>query len=139
MENIIRLLQEKNEHLEQFHDLNEGELLNFAEGNFDNLEVFYHSRETLLQIIQRIDSSLETHISGEQAEPIPAESKAILKALDSKNELVTRILSQDLQILSFIETAKSSIIKELAQVRTARKAVGGYRSGPPKARIDEKA
>ena len=47
METIINLLKDKNYHLEKFHELNATELINFVDGNFDNLEVFYQSRETI--------------------------------------------------------------------------------------------
>ena len=64
--------------------------------------------------------------------------KKMVQALDTKNELVTRILSQDLQILSFIEDAKSEIIKELTVLQTSKKALRSYKSGRDKRRVNEK-
>ena len=130
METIVKLLEEKNIFLEQFFGLNEAELIKFAEGNFDNLETFYNSREGLLNIIGKLDELIDkTHSDDIDIKAIaPAQKKEILKCLDYKNELVTQILSQDLQILSFIENKKSDIIKELSQVKAARKAVGAYKS-----------
>jgi hypothetical protein len=63
----------------------------------------------------------------------------VLTAMNVKNDLVTRILAQDLQILSVIEQAKSEIIKELRQVQSAKKAVGAYKSGDARNKLDEKA
>lgn len=139
MQDIIQLLKEKNQHLEKFFELNEQEMLSFNDGNFDNLEVFYQSRETLLEIIHILDGRIEKSNQVETA-PISISDKQkveILKALDKKNELVTGILSQDLQILSCIESAKSSIIKELSQTRVTKKAIGSYKSGEPNKRLDE--
>ena len=141
MQDIIQILKEKNQHLEKFFELNEQEMLSFNDGNFDNLEVFYQSREALLEMIHILDERIE---KSNQAESIPAmisdkQKVEILKALDKKNELVTGILSQDLQILSCIESAKSTIIKELSQVRTAKKVIGSYKSGEPNKRLDEEA
>jgi hypothetical protein len=53
--------------------------------------------------------------------------------------LVTRILAQDLQVLSLIEQAKSNIIKELRSVQAGKKAVGAYKSPTQSNKLDEKA
>lgn len=141
MESIINLLQDKNFHLQRFHDMNETELMNFVEGNFDSLEVFYNTREAILDLVHCIDRLVEqANLASPEPTNVSSEQKAILsQALAKKNELVTAILGQDLQILSVLESAKSSIIKELTQVRTTRKAVGAYKSGNTDTQLDEEA
>lgn len=141
METIINLLKDKNYHLEKFHELNSTELMNFAEGNFDNLEVFYQSRETILDLIRCIDRLIDAATSSqpEKVEISDADKKTVTSCMNMKSELVTRILAQDLQILSIIEQAKSNIIKELRQVQSAKKAVGAYKSGDVQNKLDEKA
>jgi len=141
MEKVVELLNEKNIHLEKFYQLNQDEILNFSEDNFDNLESFYNKREGLLNLIRKIDEIIDaSNYSFEVSENIEAKfKKEILELLDYKNDLVTKILSQDLQILSFIENAKSGIIKELTQVRAAKKAVGAYKSGAKVNELDEEA
>lgn len=141
METIINLLKDKNYHLEKFHELNATELLNFAEGNFDNLEVFYQSRETILDLVRCIDRLIDaaTNAQEGQIEASDSEKRDITGCMNLKNELVTRILGQDLQILSMIEQAKSNIIKELRQVQSAKKAVGAYKTGDVVNKLDEKA
>lgn len=141
MDTIINLLKDKNYHLEKFLQLNEGELLNFTEGNFDGLEVFYQSRETILDLVRCIDRLIEAAASTENdaASVSDAHKREIVGCMNAKNDLVTRILAQDLQILSVIEQEKSSIIKELRTVQTAKKAIGGYKSGDAPAKLDEKA
>lgn len=139
MDRVVELLTEKNQCLERFSRLNESEIIRFSEGNFDSLEQFYQSRETILTMIQKIEKLV---IENQQLEEfpriIPAEhKKSLLKVLARKNDLVTEILSQDLQILSLIEQAKSNIIKELSQVKTARKAMKGYDSKMRDHRLDE--
>jgi len=37
MEMIIKLMSERNQHLLKFKEINEKELINFSEGNFENL------------------------------------------------------------------------------------------------------
>jgi hypothetical protein len=141
MQTTIELLTEKNYCLEKFFRLNEAELMNFAAGNFDHLEEFYASREGLLEIIKRIDFLLDE----DNQVPVDLKSvtnnfkKQVLETLQHKNNLCTKILTQDLEILSAIENAKSDIIRELSQVRVTRKAIGSYKSGPTAASLDEEA
>ena len=141
MESIISLLQDKNFHLQRFYDMNETELMNFVEGNFDSLEVFYNTREAILDLIHCIDRLVEqANLSSPEPTQVTDAQKAILsQALAKKNELVTSILGQDVQILSVLESAKSNLIKELTQVKVARKAVGAYKSGNAGAQLDEEA
>lgn len=141
MDTIINLLKDKNYHLQKFYQLNEAELINFTEENFDNLEVFYQSRETILDLIRCIDRLIEaaSQAHGEVEQVSDQHKKEVLAAMSTKNDLVTRILAQDLQILSVIEQAKSDIIKELRQVQSAKKAVGAYKSGDARNKLDEKA
>lgn len=142
MNAVLTLLKDKNEHLRKFLQLNETELANFVQGNFDNLDVFYQSREAILELIRCIDGLVEVALKNtpmDAAEIAPEEKKNLLKLLNDKNDIVTQILAQDLQILSVIESAKSEIIKDLRQVQAARKAVGAYKSGETPNRLDEKA
>ncbi len=139
MERIVDLLEEKNQHLQAFKDLNHEELKNFSTGSFENLERFYNSREALLEMIRFVDVSIDDmQVGMETKVSIQDQYKRdILKALNSKNDLVTEILGQDLQILSLIESAKSNIIRELSQVRSTRKVVSAYKSKNADSTFDE--
>jgi hypothetical protein len=142
MNNVLTLLNDKNDHLHKFLLINEAELANFSHGNFDNLEIFYQSRETILDLIRCIDGLVDVALKSSPVDAAtvgPEYKKQILTMLNRKNDLVHEILSQDLQILSVIETAKSDIIKDLKQVQAARKAVGAYKSGDAKNQLDEEA
>ena len=138
MKEVINLLNQKNQHLERFYRHNEDEILNFSDGNFDNLERFYHSREVILDMIGCLDQMIEEAQERVEGELTPEHKRQAIQALDRKSDLVTQILSQDLQILSLIESAKSNIIKELQQVKTAKKAVGSYKSGKREPQLNEK-
>jgi hypothetical protein len=134
---IVSLLNHKNHYLEKFYSVNETEILNFAKGEFTNLDSFYQTREKILETIAYIDSQIE----AETAEPQTsnADKREISTALAIKEEYVSRILAQDLEILSCIEAAKSSIIRELQDIRKTAKAVGSYRSRTFNNRLDEEA
>ncbi len=138
---IISLLQEKNHYLEKFCSLNETELVNFSLGNFENLELFYNTRERILEIIKYLDAQLDQSNSAmEDSSQIKAEDRRqVEEAMRTKDEYVSHIIEQDLEVLAFIELAKSNIIRELQDVRRARKAVGGYKSPTFNKRLDEEA
>lgn len=141
MKEVINLLEQKNQHLERFYKYNESEILNFYDRNFDNLERFFQAREVILDMISFLDKMIdEAQIQLPLSQALNNDDKKqVIRALDKKNDLVTQILSQDLQILSLIETAKSEIIKDLSQVKATKKAVSSYKSGPKEAQLDEKA
>jgi hypothetical protein len=135
---IITLLNQKNHYLEKFYSLNESELIRFSGRDFDGLEDFYQTREKILEMIKYLDAEIDQAPSPES---IPDEDfkQDLREALAIKDEYVNRILSQDLEILSCIESAKSDIIRELQDIRRTRKAVGGYKSGVKAHTLDEKA
>lgn len=141
MDTILNLLKDKNFHLQKFHQLNETELINFTDGNFDGLEIFYQARETILDLVRCIDRLVEAAVEAQGPDhPTSIKQKhEVIQAMQEKDDLVTRILAQDLQILSVIETAKSNIIKELRSVQSAKRAVGAYKSGDMNNKLDEKA
>jgi len=136
MQRIINLLNQKNHYLEKFYSLNEEELLNFAKNDFDHLESFYRTREEILDVIRYVDDEIDKS----ETSVLSSEEKRLMnEALAAKDEYVARILSQDLEILSCIESAKSSIIRELQEIKKAKKAVGSYKSKAIVNRLDEEA
>lgn len=139
MNNILKLLKEKNLCLQKFYKLNKTELENFNAGVFDCLEGFYDGREGLLQLIKKIDDVIERENSSVVCveKYNDSERRAIISELSYKNDLVNKILEQDLCILSVIEAAKSKIICELRQVQSAHKVLGRYKPVPNSGRLDE--
>jgi len=136
---IISLLNQKNHYLEKFYSLNETELLNFSAGDFGRLEDFYQTREKILEMIKYLDQELD-RTQSEALPPATNDHKRdIREALAIKEEYVNRILSQDLEILSCIESAKSNIIRELQDIRRTKRAVNGYKSKMRDQQLDEEA
>lgn len=142
MTRIITLLNEKNHYLEKFYSLNETEMGGFMEGNFERLEMFYETRERILETIKYIDSQIEA--SHRQDTMIfetasPDQRRRAREAMAIKDEYVARIVEQDLQVLACIESAKNTIIKELQELKKGRKAVAGYKSPTFTKRLNEEA
>jgi hypothetical protein len=141
MTRIIALLNEKNHYLEKFYSLNETELVNFVQGQFENLESFYQTRERILEVLRYVDSQIEK-INDETAALsgiVESERQQVKEALRIKDQYVTKIIEQDIQVLSCIETAKNSIIRELQDVRRNRKGISGYKTKTFNQRLDEEA
>lgn len=63
----------------------------------------------------------------------------IRECLAIKDEYVSRIIEQDMEVLSCIEHAKNLIIKELQDVKRSKNAVGKYKSPTFENRLDEEA
>lgn len=139
MERLIALLREKNLFLEKFFAMNENELINFAEGNFESVEGFYKARDKVLELIACIDGLIEEE-SKTCSTPVAHDDRhEVERLLRVKDEWVTSILAQDLQVLSYIEKEKSNIIRELQTAQKARKAIGAYGSTERSRQLDEKA
>lgn len=135
---IISLLNHKNHYLEKFYSINENEILNFAKNDFSNLEKFYQDREKILETIRYIDSEIDAAQSKDVVID-PVQRREMAATLSIKEEYVSRILAQDLEILATIECAKSNIIRELQEIRRTKKVVGSYRSRTFSNRLDEEA
>ena len=139
MTRIIALLNEKNHYLEKFYSLNETELANFAQAQFDNLDSFYQTRERILDVIKYVDAQIERINDDTQAlTTITDEERSqVREALAIKDQYVAKIIEQDIQVLACIEMAKNSIIRELQDLRRNRKAIGGYKTKTFNQRLDE--
>ncbi|MFN7729687.1 MAG: hypothetical protein ACK5P7_11070 [Bdellovibrio sp.] len=136
---IITLLNQKNHYLEKFYSLNENALLDFSTGNFDQLEDFYQTREKILKMVKYLDQELDKAQNLVTHQVSVENRRDLREALAVKDEYVNRILSQDLEILSCIETAKSNIIRELQDIRKTKRAVSGYKANLKDYRLDEEA
>lgn len=139
MEQVIALLREKNNCLEKFYFINEHELINFGEGCFDNVESFYQARDQILDMIRCIDDLISGENEKLNGVPVHADHRTEVEILlRTKDEIVTSILAQDLQVLSYIEKEKSNIIRELRETRRARAAVNAYGRSERLRELDEK-
>jgi hypothetical protein len=132
MEQIINLLKEKNHYLRKFFTLNKAEILRLSDGDFTRLDYFYQSRENILDMITHIEERMDAGV-GKSTDPISIsdeERRRIRTELSFKDDVVGQILDQDLQILQYIEHAKTEIIKELQEVKKSKQVIGAYHSGP---------
>jgi hypothetical protein len=137
---LVELLDEKNQYLEKFFELNETELHCFADGNFDNVENFYQSREKILDIVRCIDALVGDEVNTIADAMVTAGIRAEIQDLmDHKDRMAKEILAQDLRLLAAIEDEKSNIIRELKSTKKTRRVVSAYHSGQTSRQLDEEA
>lgn len=135
---LVELLDEKNQYLEKFFELNETELHNFADGMFDNVETFYQSREKILDIVRCIDALVDEEVTSISEAAVTSSVRAEIQDLmGHKDRLAKQILAQDLKVLAAIEDEKSNIIRELKSTKQSRKVVNAYHSGQTSRQIDD--
>lgn len=139
MKRIVELLNHKNHYLEKFYSLNEEQILLIAKEDYSGLEDFYRHREGILEAIKYLDQQLDEIQNQSMQEPVETQKREVATCLAIKEEYVSRILAQDLEILANIESAKSTIIRELQEVRRTKRAVSSYKSKTSTSRLDEEA
>ena len=127
---IVQLLTEKNHFLEKFYSLNEKQIAKLEGGYYEEIEAFYNKREDMINILKYIDSEVnKAHLQHRDIGGVFTETdkRALRECMRAKEMYVAKILDQDMQVLALIDEAKSKIIKELQDVRLARKALAGYK------------
>ncbi|MFN3453329.1 MAG: hypothetical protein ACK41T_00115 [Pseudobdellovibrio sp.] len=128
---LVQLLTEKNHFLEKFYSLNERQISKLEDGHYDDIENFYNKREDLINILKYMDTeiskahSMHREINGVFTD---TDRAALRECMRVKEMFVEKILDQDIQVLALIDVAKSKIIKELQDVRLAKKALTGYKT-----------
>lgn len=128
---IIQLLNEKNHFLEKFYSLNEAQILRLDKGEFEGLDQFYYQQEELLKVLKYVDGQIQkSHDSYQRISGVYEleHKKDVTEALKTKDLYIKKILEQDLLILGLVDEIKTQIIKELHDIRRAKKAISGYGS-----------
>ena len=115
MHRLVHILEQKNESLEKFYNLSRERIHCFERGDFRQLKNFYLVRENLLQGIGRLDAQIEGlgDVGAPSVALSPDVHKHILQLQKARRHWVTQILWQDLHLLSFVEKAKSNMIRKL--------------------------
>lgn len=128
MKRVLELIEQKNHYLEKFYSINETALALFLKDQFETINEFYDQRENILEILKYIDTEITGASSAtETSEDSLIAVEKLKAALNVKDLYVQKIIEQDINILSCIESAKNSIIKELRDVKKGQKIVTAYK------------
>lgn len=126
---VLELLIEKKHFLNEFYKINLKGLTQFENNDFDNVELFYNSREKLLEIIQYIDQKTDELSPKIAVATVNSDGSKMIAFIQLEiKALAQEILKQDMQILSLMDQEKSSIIKELQSIGKNKKHFGSYKT-----------
>lgn len=129
MSKVIELLKEKNFYLERFLEESRKERLRFKARHFENLDTLYYKREQILHNIQSIDKRINKICEEDGTELLhPPKKNEVTAMLDNIKNNVRFIMEEDIEIISFIESEKSKIIKEVSKTKEGRKVLNGYKA-----------
>lgn len=128
MSKVLDLLKEKNYYLERFLEESRKERTRFKARHFENLDGLYKKREQILLNIKSIDDRIEklNLPEGEEFLPLPQKNE-MSEMLSLIKTNVRAIMEEDLQIISYIESERTKIIKEITQTREGRRVLNGYK------------
>jgi hypothetical protein len=127
MKKYLEILTEKSHFLKKYYLLNLNELERFAQGNFENVEHFYNQREEIIDILIYL-SQKQTHLENSKIQTESLKNQECLTLKAKIEKLSHDILRQDMDVLSLVEGAKSSIIKELQKLKNGKKVLSSYKS-----------
>lgn len=139
MHRIVQLMAERNQYLVRYFNLNERELKLYRASNFDSLDAFYETRQAILEVVGALDAKIEEELMALTVEDVDNNQQDMAKLLSEKDSIVEKVLDQDLQVISLIETEKGKILREIHDSKTNRKAVGAYKSGKVKRSYEQEA
>jgi hypothetical protein len=112
---IINLLELKNSALEDFANQNDMflKLSHKKEITVNHFKIFYQRREEILQKINKIDSLIERACSFREVDFIEMEESKnqVIDKQRIKKHLVTKIIEQDLEIMSMYADSSVRLIE----------------------------
>lgn len=139
MPRLIELMKERNYYLIKYFNLNEREMHLFRGGNFDSLDPFYETRQAILDIVEVLDEKVDEELMALKVEDVEGLQDDMADLLSEKDSIVEKVLDQDLQLISLIETEKGKILREVLDAKSNKKAVGAYKSGNVKRSFQQEA
>ncbi len=131
MNRIIQLFKERNHYLDKFIDLNACELQRFNSGNFEDVEVFYETRDRLLNLLKCLEDLIELEyetIKNKAIEVNGALKQDIRYLLGQKEEKIQLIVEQDIELISLVDQEKTKIYHTMKTIKKGRKVISAYKS-----------
>ncbi len=131
MNRIIQLFKERNHYLDKFIDLNTCELQKFNSGNFEDVEVFYETRDRLLNLLKCLEDLIELEyetIKNKAIEVNGALKQDIRYLLGQKEEKIQLIVEQDIELISLVDQEKTKIYHTMKTIKKGRKVISAYKS-----------
>ncbi len=130
-------MEERNRYLKKFYTINNEQLKNLKSKKFEQIEDFYKTRQSIIDIIDILENKIEDIASSLRFEPSDQIKTSIRYELKKRDEIIRRILEQDLEIISILNEQKIEIVKEITSTAKNRKVFGAYNSEKPNKILDQ--
>lgn len=133
MEEVLHYLELKNQYYEKFHNITAKFLAQTAENRWDDMEFFVDNRERILNIIRSFDFKIASLFeAADLAErDLDIYRPRVKQLLDQRAEWASRIVAQDLELISRIDEMKSDTIRELKRTVETSQHVGSFEDVAP--------
>ncbi len=128
---------QKKHFLEEFLKITNDGIAHFSLGNIDSIDDFYLNRESIIEILQRLDDKIS------QSERNFDENRSLSSITEIKQlqidiqEITQNILSKDLIALDLITQAKAEITTHLQSLKKNKKVVSSYKTKVEHHQLDE--
>lgn len=145
MNDIIKLLEDKNQWYRKYLACTEAfvaALRHAPEVALDEMELFYGNRESLLKILDSIDTKIQEQIKQVERmapEVSTSQSTKIQFHLREKDSIVEKIVLLDKEMMEEIEILRTKGEEKLKLLAKGKKALAKYKStGKQNEKIDER-
>ncbi len=133
MKNLYQLLEDKNYWYKKYVYSNEAflqALTHAPEVALDELDLFYGNRESLLKILENLDTKIHKELDSPQwqKEPTSTELTRIQQYLREKDSFISRIVELDGEILALMEKIRAEGLEKIKQLEKSKKALAKYKS-----------
>ena len=133
MEELLRLLEQKQEWLKKFLHLTQGyhaQLRDNEPAALEDIDYFLNNRQSLLNILQSTEKKITNHLKLNKIDAtVLAQETARIEGFGIEESKVgLEVRSLDGSILRTLTRARSESENELKQVTRGKKAISGYRA-----------
>lgn len=126
---VLTILRSKNRCLERFLELSLSFAREMDKDDLSGLAQFQERREDIIKALDLYDRKITEAVSLlPLIERTPELIQAVESALTRKDELVHKILEEDLKIISRIEDTKNNTLREMGSTRKTKEIVGKFKS-----------
>lgn len=135
MTNLFALFDQKIYWYKKYLHSNEAflqALMHAPEIAIEELDFFYGNRESLLKILESLDTKIQKELQSVaplDSECNSAEVTKIQFYLREKDSIIKRVLELDSQIISSLEAIKAGDEQKLRALTNGKRALSGYKSG----------
>jgi hypothetical protein len=135
MNRLYKLLEDKNYWYKKYLASNEAFLMalrHAPEIAIDEIELFYGNRESLLKILENLDTKVQELVetaNTRNSDPSQEEKTKIQFHIREKDSIIEKIVALDTEIIKEIEAIQAQGAEKIKAIVKGKKALSKYKSG----------